>query len=289
MQANLFHGTSTGLLKPERGLHNIKEYYTNLSYTAAKEPGPTLLLSPRIAPVTGDLAGSTHPNNEPRLGMPETMVKDDQLQGLYWGSASEEHQPWNGVTAFSYACTSIPRDSGTFTGIDPSALVSYRHGEQDHRLKRDSNPDRWPSGYLLPPPEFPPKDDPLHGSSLGVASPNCRNDLAHRPWDGTTISLESFLPVPKNDDACLGLGGPGFAPHGDREQSHTFTGGLEAEQSPYGYHVPARCIPARRSNPRRKRRRFTNGEKAVISYKRKIGVCGDCRQGKRKASLLMTS
>ena len=198
MQANLFQGIAT-LVSPslERGLHNIKEYYTNLPCAAAKEPGPTLLLSPRTAPLTGDLAGSTHPNGGSLLAMPETLVKNDQLQGICWGSASvknssdEEHQSWNGVTASSYACPFIPRDSGTFTGLDLSGLVSYGHGEQDRRMKRDFNSDRWPYGYLLPLPEFPAKDDTLHGTPLGVVSPICLNDLAHTPWNGTTRSLNS--------------------------------------------------------------------------------------------------
>ena len=263
-------------LSKTRGLHNIKEYYPNIACTADMMPAPALLVSPRTATVTGDSAGSTHPNGGSLLAMPETPVKIDQLQGISWGSASvknssdEEHQSWNGATATSYACPYIPRDSGTFTGLDLSGLLSYGHGEQDHRLERDSN-----------------SDYPLHGSPLGVASHNCLDDLAHTPWNGTTRSLNSLLPVPKDDGAFLGLRGSGFAPHGDREQSHTLTGGLESEQWPHRYHVPVGCMPACRSNPRRKRRRFTNGEKAVLSYKRKIGVCGDCRQAKRKASLVI--
>ncbi len=79
------------------------------------------------------------------------------------------------------------------------------------------------------------------------------------------MSLDSFLPVTKDDGGSLGLEGSGFAP------------------------VPIGCLPACKSNPRRKRRRFTNGEKAIISYKRKVGVCEYCRQAKRKASLVMTS
>ena len=282
-------------LSKTRGLHNIKKYYTNIACTAAMRPGPTLLVSPRTATVTGDLAGSTHPNGGSLLAMPETPVKIDQLQGISWGSASvtnssdEEHQPSNGVTASSYACPFTPRDSGTFTGPDLSGSVSYGNGEQDHSLKRDSNSDRWPYEYLLPFSKSPVNDDPLHGSPLGVASPNCLNDLAHTPWNGTMRSLNSLLPVPKDDGAFLGLGGSRFAPHGNRDQSHILTGGLESEQWPHRYHVPVGCMPACRSNPRRKRRRFTNGEKAVISHKRRIGVCGDCRQAKRKASLVIRS
>lgn len=273
----------------------MNTYYTRFFNPAAKEPGPTLLLSPRRAPVTGDLAGSTHPNGGSPLAVPETSIKNDELQGISWGSASvknssdEEPQSRNGVTASSHACPFLPRDSGTFTGLDLSGLVSYGNGEQNYRLSRDSNLSRWPYGYLLPSPGFRAKDDPHHGSPLDVASPNCLNDLLHTPWNGTTMSLSSFLPVPKDDDALLGLGGPGFAPYSDKDQSHTLTGGLEAQQWPHRYHVPAGCMPACRSNPRRKRRRFTNGEKAVINHKRKIGVCRDCRQAKRKASLVITS
>ena len=279
----------------ERGLHNIKSYYTSFFKPAAKEPGPTLLISPRRAPVTGDLAGSTHPNGGSLLAVPETSIKNDHFPGIPWGSASvnnssdEEPQSWNGVTASSYGYTCIPRDSGTSASLDVSGLVLYGNGEQDHRLNRDSNLDRWPYGYLLPSPGFPAKDDPHHGSPLGVASPNCLNDFLHTPWNGTTMSLSSFLPVPKDRDALLGVGGPEFASHGDKDQSHTPTGGLEAQQWPHSYHVPVGCMPACRSNPRRKRRRFTNGEKAVINHKRKIGVCRDCRQAKRKASLVIMS
>ena len=207
---------------------------------------------PRTAPVTGNEAGLTHPNDGSLLAMPETPVKNDQLQGISWGSVSvkdsshEGSQSWNGVKASSYACPSIPRDSDTFPGLDLPGPMSYGHGEQDHRLVRG-------------------------------------------PCTGTMISLDSFLPVPKDDDAFLGLGGPGFAPHGDRQQSHTLTGGLEAEQWPYRHHVPVGCMPACRSSPRRKRRRFTNGEKAVINHKRKVGVCRDCRQAKRKVNLRITS
>ena len=240
-------------------------------YKMGNSCGSVPLLSPTTAPLTGDLVGWMHPNDGSPMIVSETRLKDDQLHQIPWGSASVKvsydnvHASWNGNSTSPCARPLVPKGSGTITGVDLSGLAPHGSGLQDRRLERDSEADRWPSG---------------------VASPNCLGDLA---WNDSTMPLNPFLPVPKDDGAFLGLGGSGFAPHDDREQSHTLTGGLEAEKWPYRYHVPTGCMPARRSNPRRKRRRFTNGEKAVISHKRKIGVCGDCRQAKRKASLVIGS
>ena len=264
--------------------------------TAADVAGCTSTFSSTTAPLTaGDLAGSTHPNDGSLMAMPEIRVKDDQLHRIPWGSAGvknsydEVHASWNANTTSPYAHPLIPKGSGTFTGLDLSVLVPYGNGEQYHRLERGSKADRWPSGYLLPFPEIRAKDDHHPGVPLGVASPNCLSDVADTPWNDNTMCLYPFLPVTKDDGAFIDLGGSGLAPHGDRDHSHTVTGEPKAERWPYGYHVQGGCIQACKSNTRRKRRRFTNVEKAVISHKRRIGVCGDCRQAKRKASLVMTS
>ena len=144
-------------------------------------------------------------------------------------------------------------------------------------------------GSLMAVSESRVNDDHLQQTSWDSTSVMDPYDNVHTSWNDNTMSLNPFLPVPKDDGASLGVGVSGFAAHGDKEQSRTLTGGLEAEQWPYGYDVPVGRIAACRSNPRRKRRRFTNGEKAVINHKRKIGVCRDCRQAKRKASLVRTN
>ena len=248
-------------------------------------------VSPTTAPATGELTGSTRPNHGSLMAMPEIRVKDDPLQRIPWGSASVKssydkvHTSWNGNTTSSCACPLFPKDSGTFPGLDVSGLVPYNDGEQDHTLKMNSNTGGWPSPYLLPFSELPAKDDHLQEVPLGIASPNCLTGLVHTPWDGNTVSSYSQLPLLKYDGTTRGLHVPGSALHGDGERCHTLGRGPKAEQGPSEYCVPPEYLPDCRSNPRRRRRRFTNGEKAVISYKRKIGVCGDCRQAKRKASL----
>ncbi len=144
-------------------------------------------------------------------------------------------------------------------------------------------------GSLMAMSELPAEDDHLQGVPLGIASPNCLTGLVHTPWNDNTMSSYPHLPLPKDDGPPPGLHVSGFALHGDGGQCHTLGEALKAEQGPSKSCVPLGYLPACRSNPRRKRRRFTNGEKAVISYKRKVGVCGDCRQAKRKASLGTTS
>ena len=194
---------------------------SHLACTAADALEYTPFLSPTTALATGNLAGSTRPNDGSLMAMPE-----------------------------------IP---GKGAGLVPSFS------------------------------EYPTKDDHFQGIPLDIAGPNCLDGLAHMPWNGNTMDPNSFLPVPNYDGTFLGLGWSGFAPHDDGEQSHTPRGELKAERWPHGYHVPVGYLPACKSNLRRKRRRFTNGEKMIISYKRKVGVCRDCRHAKRKASLVMTS
>ena len=173
--------------------------------------------------------------------------------------------------------------------IEDAGSVPYSDGEQDHTLKKHSKAGRWPHRYLLPISELPVKDDHLQGVPLGIASPNCLTGHVHTPWNDITMSSYPHLPLLKDDGTPRGLHVSGFALHGDGEQCHTLDGALKAEQGTSKYCVPLGYLPTCRNSPRRKRRRFTNGEKAVISYKRKVGVCGDCRQAKRKASLGMTS
>ena len=173
--------------------------------------------------------------------------------------------------------------------VKDAGLVPYGDGEQDHSLKKHSKAETWPNGYLLPFSEYPTEDNHLQGITLGVASPSRLDGLAYSPWNGSTTSLNPFLPVPTNDGTFKGHEGSGFSQHGDWEQNHTLRGELKAERGPHGYHVPVGYLPAGRSDRRRRRRRFTNGEKMIISYKRKVGVCRDCRHAKRKASLGMTS
>ena len=144
-------------------------------------------------------------------------------------------------------------------------------------------------GSLLATPELPVKDDQLQRIPWGSASVKNSYDKVHTPWNDNMTSSYPHLPLPKDDGTSFGLQVSGFALHGDIEQCHTLDKGLKGEQGPSGPCVPFESLPACRSNPRRKRRRFTTGEQAVISYKRKMGVCGDCRQAKRKASLVMTS
>ena len=291
MQAKLFPGDSNIYLDIESqdlALHG--------------SPGlseASLLSAPYIssttALATGDSAGSARPNGGSLIALPEIPVKDDQLQRIPWGSASvnnsydKVHTLWNGTTTSLCACPLIPKDSGTFPSLDFSALMSCGDGEQDHTLKRDSNAGRWSYEYLLPISEYPVKDDHLQRMPLGLTSPNCLTSLVHTPWNGNTVSSDPHLQLPKDDGTALGLHVSGFALHGDGKQCHTVDRELKAEQGPSEHCVPFEHLPACRSKPRRKRRRFTNGEKAVIRYKRKMGVCVDCRQAKRKASLVMTS
>ena len=257
--------------------------------------GCTPFISATTTAATGDLEGSTRPNGGSLMAMPENPVKDDQFQSISWGSASVKdsddivHTPWNGNKTSSYTCPLLPKDNDTFLEFDFSGLVPYGHGERHHTLQEDSHAERWPYGSLLPLSGSPAKDDHLQGIPLGVVSPNCLNDLAHMPWNGNALSLNSFPPVPKDDGTFLGHEEPGLAPHGDEKQSHTLRGELKAERWPYGYHMPVGYLPACKSNPRRKRRRFTNGEKMIIRYKRKVGVCRDCRNAKRKASFATRS
>ncbi len=93
------------------------------------------------------------------MAMPRTPVKDINT-------------PWNGNIESSYACPLVPKDDGTFVGLEVSGLVPYGDDERDHTLQKDLNAERWPYGYLLPFSDFPAKNDHLHGIPLGVASPN---------------------------------------------------------------------------------------------------------------------
>ena len=265
-----------------------------LSYdqpTAANLPGCIGLFSPTTASMTGDLAESTHPNHGSRMAMPETRVMNDQLHQIPWGSVGTKnsydkvHASWNSSSTFPCARPLIPKGSGTVTGLDLLRFVPYGNDEHDHRSKRDSKADKWPSGYLLPFLETPAKDDRRDGNPLGVASPNCLSALAYTPWNNNTMYSYPHLPLPEDHGTIIGLHVPGTAIHEDRKQCRIADRSLEAEQGPSESCVPLGYLPACRNDRKHKRRRFTNGEKVVISYKRKVGVCRDCRQAKRKASL----
>ena len=224
------------------------------------------------------------------MAMPGLPEYDAQAQGVPWGSTivssscDKEHTPLNDSTTSWYTHQLIPRESGTFTGLNISELVPYGDGEQGQISGKNSNAERMPHGYFLPFSEYSAQDDLPQRMPLGVTSLNYLTSLK-----GNTMSSYLHLPIPKDDGTTLGLHDSRFALHGDREQCHTLDRRLRVEQGPSEHRVPFEYLPASRSNPRRRKRRFTNGEKALINYKRKIGVCGDCRQAKRKASLVMMS
>ncbi|KAK0510473.1 hypothetical protein JMJ35_006905 [Cladonia borealis] len=294
------HALASRAAKPLTGLSNsgnagsarVLPIHSHEQLVDLSSAGSRPRVSVTTAAATRKLA--TRTKDEPPMALPDTPVKDNWLQRISWGSASVDnsydtvHTPWNGNKTSSYSCPLIPKDNGTFLELDASGLARHGDVEQDHTLQKDLNAERWTDEYLLPVSEFPAKDDYLDGNLLGVTSPNCLNGLAYTPWNANTMSSYLYLPLPQDDGTHLGLHVSGFALHGEGEQCHTLGRGLKAEQGPSGYGMPLEYLPACRSSPRRKRRRFTNGEKAVISYKRKIGVCGDCRQAKRKASIVMT-
>ena len=146
---------------------------------------------------------------------------------------------------------------------------------------------RTKDGLLLAMLETPAKDDQLQTISWGSASVENSYDIVHTPSNRNETSSYPYPLIPNG--TFLGHEGSGFAPYGEGEQSNTLKGEPKAERWPYRYHVPVGYSPACKSNRTHKRRRFTNGEKMIISYKRKVGVCRDCRHAKRKASLVMTS
>ena len=176
----------------------------------------------------------------------------------------------------------IPDDDGFPVRAPGLGFASHGNAEQENIFGRDSNAGRWPYEYLLPNSEPSAKDEQLQGIQLGGASVDCDEGLGTLPWNGSTTSSYPQLPLLKDDGHPLGLDEfDGSALKGHRV--------LKAEQRPSKHYVPFEYLPACRSSPRRKRRRFTNSEKAVINYKRKMGVCADCRQAKRRASLIMKS
>lgn len=220
----------------------------------------------------------------------EFPAKDNYPYRIPLGVASPDSPngladvPGNGNTMFLNSSLTIPEDDDTFSGYNGRGYAPYSDVEQIHTAKEEMKPEGWPYEYSLPSSEFPAEDDYHHGTTLGVARPKCPDGLAYTPWNGNTISLNSSLPVPEDDDTFLGYQGPGSAPYSHGEQSHIFKGGLKVEGWPYPYHVPVGYPPACQSNRTHKRRRFTDGEKLIISYKRKVGVCRDCRHAKRKCT-----
>ena len=181
-----------------------------------------------------------------------------------------------------------PSPAGTTLPLSKAFDVAYFSSERSRAgdLAGSTRPN---DGSLMAMPQDRAKDNQLQAIRLDFASGKDPSHVVYTPWNDNTMSLNSFLPVPMDDGTFIRHEGSRFAPHGDGEQSHTPKGEMRAERWPYGYQVPVGCLPACKSNPRRRRRRFTNGEKSIISYKRKVGVCRDCRQAKRKVSLSIMS
>ena len=247
--------------------------------------------SPTTVPVTGDLEDSTHPNHGSRMALPDTRAMNDQLYQVPWSSVGTKksydkfHASWNNSSTSQRPSSLIPNGGGAVTGLNLLGFVPDVNDEHDHGYKRDSKADKWPSGFLLPFLEIPAWDDRRDRIPLGFASPNCLSASAYTPWNDDTRPSYPRLPLPEDEDTTTGLHVPGAAMHENVKQCRIANRSLEAEKGPSEACVPPRYLPACRSNRKHKRRRFTNGEKAVINYKRKVGVCGDCRQAKRKVSL----
>ena len=195
-----------------------------------------------------------------------------------------------------YPCLPIPEERLPVPEDDGFPLRALRvrfaphcNAEPEHILMKNSDAGSWPYQNLLPFSEPSAKDDQLQGIQSGVASPNRSEDLVTLPGNGYTRSLYPQLPLLKDGGHHLRREEPEGSLKTDGEQCDTLDRKLKAEQRPFEHCVPFEYLPACRSKPKRKRRRFTNSEKAVISYKRRTGVCWDCRQAKRRASLVMTS
>ena len=296
LQAKISHNEKSIPEFPVRGAlpisHDALEHAPCPSPTPCLSPTPypslTPCLSPSTASATGNLTGSTRSNDGSLMAMPGLAENYAQPQGVLWGStivsssSDKAHTPLNDSTTSWYTHQLIPRESDTFTGLNISGFVPYGDGEQGQISGKNSNAKRMPHEYFLPFSEYSAQDDHPQRMPLGVTSLNYLTSLK-----GNTMCSYPHLHIPKDDGTTLGLHNSGFALHGDREQCHTLDRGLRVEQGPSEHCVPFEYLPACRSKPRRKKRRFTNGEKALINYKRKIGVCRDCRQAKRKASLVM--
>ena len=247
------------------------------------------------AAATGRLVGSTLPDDGSITAMLQDPGKDKQFQEIPSDFASAKEPSdvvypshFHGTMSLD-PCLPIPKHDGFSFGPEGSGFAPHSDGEPSRAPRGEFSPEKWPYGYSLPISRLPAKDDHLQEIPLGFASPDCLAGLVHPSQNGNRLSSYPHIPLPENDGTTLGLHIPETALHEDGEQCRIADRSLEAEQGPSGSCVPLWYLPACRSNRRRKRRRFTNDEKAVIKHKRKVGVCGDCRQAKRKASSGITS
>ena len=251
----------------------------------------TSLASSAKTAATERLVGPMLADEGSIMAMPQDPAKDNLFQEIPsdFGSAKElsdvVYPPQFHDTMSLDPCLPTPKHDGFFFGPEGSGFAPNSDREPSRALRGELNPEQRPYGHLLPISGLPAKNDHLQRIPLGIASPNCLAGLVKTPWNGNRMSSYPRLPLPEDDGTALGLHVPGTAIHEDGEQCRIADRSLEAEQGPSESCVPLGYLPACRSNRGRKRRRFTNGEKAVINYKRKVGVCRDCRQAKRKASL----
>ena len=287
MQAKPFFGDSITGCIPRVAL----PYHFPPTLFTGNSSGCTLLASSAKAAATGRSVGSMLPDEGSVMAMLQDPAKDNLFPEITsnFGSAKElsdvVYPPQFHDTMSLDPCLPIPKHDDFPFGPDGSGFAPHSDREPNRALGREMNPEQRPYGYLLPTSEIPAKNDHLQGNPLSVASPNCIASLVQTPWNGNRMSSYPHLPLPEDDGTTLGLHVPGTAIHEDGDQCRIANRSLEAEQVASESCVPPGYLPACRSNRRRKRRRFTNGEKAVINYKRKVGVCRDCRQAKRKASL----
>ena len=291
MQAKPFLGNSTIGLPQGKAL----QYYYPRTLFTRNSSGCIPLASNAKAAATGRLVGYMLPDEGSIMAMPQDPAKDNLFPEIpsHFGSAKElsdvVYPPQFHDTMSLDPCLPIPKHDGFPFGPEGSGFPPHSDREPNRARGEEMNPEQRPCGYLLPISEIPAKNDHLQGIPLGVASPDCVTGLVQTPWNGNRMSSYPTLLLPEDDGTTLGVHVPRTATRGDEEQCRRADRSFEAEQGPSESCVPPGYLPACRSNRRRKRRRFTNGEKAVINYKRKVGVCSDCRQAKRKVSLRITS
>ena len=291
MQAKPFLGNSIIGHEPRAAL----PYYYPRTLFTRNSSGCTPLAFSAKAAATGRSVGSMLPDEGSIMAMPQDPAKDNLFPEIPsdFGSAKELSDvvyPPQFHDAMSLdSCLPIPKHDGFPFGLEGSGFPPHSDREPNRAHGEEMNPEQRPCGYLLPISEILAKDDRFQGIPLGVASLNCGAGLVQTPWNGNRMSSYPTLPLPEDDGITLGLPEPRTATRGDEEQCRRADRSFEAEQGPSESCVPPGYLPACRSNRRRKRRRFTSGEKAVINYKRKVGVCRDCRQAKRKVSLRIPS
>ena len=282
---------NSSFVTPPLTSNALPDYRPRFMSPIIKASRCTPLKSANTTTATADLVGSSL--NDPTR--PQVMA---MRLGVSSGFTNAEIP-----SDIVYSCLPIPEQCLTSPedrlpiseddGFPPRALgagfVPHCNAEQEHILEKISDAGSWPYESFPPFSEPSAKDDQLQGIQSSVASPNRPEGLATLPWNAYTTSLYPQIPLLKDDGHPFGRQEfeGSLKDHGD--QCDTFDRRLNAEQRSSKHRVPFEYLPACRSKPKRKRRRFTNGEKAVIKYKRRTGVCGDCRQAKRRASLVMMS